>query len=68
MKDFIIRCIEESRGDDYERAKRAFQNCTPKEMREAYGASSMTRQEILDGYAKRNKKITDAINHVKQNL
>ena len=50
IKEFIIDCVEQARGDDFYRSQCAFQNCTPLEMDEQYGASGGTRQEIKDGY------------------
>lgn len=59
IKEFVIDCVEQSRGDDFYRSQCAFQNCTPLEMDEQYGASGSTRQEIKDGY-KAHEDMCDA--------
>ena len=62
MKDFIIDCIEQARGDDLYRAKRAFEYCTNEEMSEEYGSSGKTRTEVLAEYIAHDAKCTCAIN------
>lgn len=61
IKKFIISCIERRRGDDLYRARRAFKNCTPKEMDEEYGQSGQTRQQIIDGHQSHNDECDEAI-------
>lgn len=50
VKEFVLDCIEQRRGDDLCRAQYTFRNCTPLEMDELYGESGQTRQQIIDGY------------------
>lgn len=49
-KEFCIRIVRGSFGDDLERAKAAFRNHTPDDMRRQYGQSGQTCQQIVDGY------------------
>lgn len=65
-KNFIIRCVEDKRGDDYVRAKLDFKNYTPKQMKEQHGQSGRTRQEILDNYKQFNDKIDESIREIKE--
>lgn len=60
-KKFVLNCIEQHRGDDLVRAKMAFKDCTPEEMNQEHGESGQTRQQILDGYNKRNLQCDNAI-------
>lgn len=50
VHDYIRRAIQALTSDDLERATAAFRNCTPEQMKQEYGQSGRTRQEILDGY------------------
>jgi hypothetical protein len=68
VKEFVIGCIQQRRGDDLYRAQCAFRNCTPAEMNELYGESGKTRQQIIDGYKAREQKCDAAIEAVKRNL
>jgi len=61
VKEFVLSCIERTRGDDLYRAQCAFKNCTPDQMNEEYGQSGQTRQQILDGYKAHNQKCDVAI-------
>ncbi len=49
-KNFVKRAMQNARGDDLERAERAFRGLSAKEMAEQHGQSGRTRQEVLDGY------------------
>ena len=64
-QDLAIRALQDMKGDDLYRAKRAFSGYTPKEMQEQHGQSGQSRQEILDGYAAQNRKVDEAIEWVK---
>jgi len=48
IKEFILDCIRQRKGDDLYRAECAFRNNTDQEMQEEYGLSGKTRQQILD--------------------
>jgi hypothetical protein len=63
-KRFILSCIESERGDDYARAKHAFRNYTPEQMKQQYGRSGQTCQEILDGYKRFEDRIDEAIREI----
>ena len=66
IKKFILDCISQRRGDDLYQAKREFQNFTPDQMNEPYGASTSTRQEILDGYQKHWNNCDEAKKFIEQ--
>ena len=68
VKEFVIDCIKQHRGDDLYRAQCAFGNCTPTEMNELYGESGQTRQQIIDGYKAHQQKCNEAIETVKRFL
>ncbi len=61
MKEFIIRCIEQARGDDLQRAKLSFRGL---DMSGLHGQSGRTRQSILDGYIAHNDKCNAAIDFI----
>lgn len=60
-KDLALRALEELRGDNLIRARRAFRHCTPEQMGEVYGGNGQTRAEILAGYEAHDAKVTAAI-------
>lgn len=68
VKEFVIDCIKQRRGDDLYRAQSAFANCTPTEMNELYGESGQTRQQIIDGHKAHKQKCDAAIETVKRLL
>ena len=62
---FIIRCIENARGDDLLRIYQEFRGLN---MSKKHGRSLQTRQQILDGFLAYDKECDDAIALVKQCL
>lgn len=46
----LRRIVENAKGDDLERAERAFRNFSPSQMRGQWGESGKTPYEILDEY------------------
>jgi len=66
IKQFIIQCIEQAKGDDYIRSKLAFSKYTSEEMQQQHGESGFTRQQILDQYKNHVDKCGLAINTVKR--
>ncbi len=60
-KKMAIQALEDKKGDDTYRAKMAFRNCSPEQMKQEYGQSGETRQAILDSYIERDKRIDAAI-------
>lgn len=60
-----IQALENMRGDDLMRARRAFWNCSQEQMHELYGNSGKTRRQILDEYEARESRIDWAIAWVK---
>lgn len=65
-KETILRGLSYLRSDDYERAKAAFRNYTPRQMQEQWGQSGKTCQEILDGYRKHAEDIAATVEFVKR--
>lgn len=49
-KSIILSALRQTRGDDLERAKIAFRNYSPEEMKEQHGLSGKTRAEVLKEY------------------
>ena len=47
---YIRRAMDSYTNDDLERATYSFKTCSASQMREKYGQSDQTRQEIIDGY------------------
>lgn len=64
-KKLALRALENLRGDDLERARSAFRNCTSAQMQEQYGQSGKTRAEILADYEADRAKINAAIDWLK---
>lgn len=64
IKTTILNALNNHRGDDYERAARAFRNYTPTEMQAQYGQSDKTCQQLLDDYRNHVKQVETAIKFV----
>jgi hypothetical protein len=64
-KLLVLDGLSRLRGDDYERASRAFHGLTPEQMQEQHGQSGNTRQEILDSYRTHREAVDKAIAEVK---
>ena len=63
-KKLAIQALWSLRGDDYERAKRAFASRTSTQMREIYGYSGKTYEQILKEYKDHADKIQSAIKEI----
>jgi hypothetical protein len=59
-----IEALQNMRGDDYTRAKRAFRGMTDDQMKQQFGESGRTRAEVLAGYEAEFRKYSDAIQWV----
>ena len=68
VKQFVLDCITQRRGDDLCRAQYMFKNSTPEQMNQEYGQSGQTRQQILDDYIAHNQKCDAAIEAVERLL
>ena len=64
-QDLAIRALQNMKGDDLCRAKRAFSGYTQREMQEQHGQGGKTRQQILDEYEAHNRRVDEAIAWVK---
>lgn len=64
-KRMVLDGLSRLRGDDYERAERAFRQFTPTEMADMHGESGQTRQQILNGYRDHVKAVEAAVTEVK---
>jgi hypothetical protein len=63
-KQRTLYILEHSRGDDLQRAQRAFAGMGYKEMQEQYGQSGRTRQQLVDGYQQAEDELDAAIEWV----
>lgn len=59
-KEKLIKIVEGARGDDLERAERAFGRFSQEQMKEEHGESGRTRAEILDAYKKERNEWNQA--------
>jgi hypothetical protein len=59
-KEYVVDVMREARGDDLERARRAFRGLTLKQMDEEHGQSGVPRSEILHEYEDQRKRHTEA--------
>lgn len=66
IKQFIVDCIEQHRGDDLARAKLAVRGFSSQKMQEKIGQSDQTWQEILYDYQSRNDRCDEAIKFIKR--
>ena len=64
-RGLVISSLEAMKGDDTNRAIRAFRNFTEAEMNQEYGESGRTPAEILRSYKEHDAKIDAAIQWVK---
>jgi len=60
-KELALRALSNMRGDDAERARRAFSRFSPKEMKEPHGYSGKTRAQILAEYEEHEAAVDAAI-------
>jgi CRISPR/Cas system-associated protein Csm6 len=65
-KELVLKELNRLRGDDYERAKAAFRNRTPKQMQEIYGASGKTCQALLNECREYAEKVERAIAEIEK--
>ena len=63
-KAIVLTALHRYRGDDYERASRAFSRYTPTEMLQQHGESGRTRQEWLNEYRTHARDVQVAIREV----
>lgn len=56
QRDYILRCIGRTDGDDLERANMAFGNATDEQLDAPYGQSGKTARQIWDDYKDRRAK------------
>lgn len=61
IRKTLLEGLEYLKGDDLERCRNAFRNCTPEQMQRVWSGNGETRQQVLDGYVNHRKKVTDAI-------
>jgi hypothetical protein len=66
IKQTLLAALSQYRGDDYERAKRAFAGMTPQQMQKQYGQSGRTCQQILDEYREHAENIEKACEWVER--
>lgn len=61
VKDVALRALENYRGDDLYRARRAFTGLSSEDMGKQYGQSGRTRLEILTEYERHDADVAAAI-------
>ena len=59
-KEKLMQIVECAKGDDLERAERAFRGLTGDQLNEEYGQSGRTKGEILEGYRKERREWEQA--------
>jgi hypothetical protein len=60
-KEIVRRALLQFRGDDLERAKRAFSGMNKDQMSKPYGQSGRSCKDILEGYERHNEQIDIAL-------
>ena len=64
IRSILIKALRDYRGDDAERARRAFAGRTPSQMQEKYQGTGLTCQQILDQCEERERQANDALEWV----
>lgn len=64
--DLIVKALQQYRGDDLKRAQHAFRFFTQSQMKEEYGQSGQTPEEILKSYQEHVAAVDAAITWVQQ--
>lgn len=68
IKTTLIAALSQYRGDNVERARAAFRNCTQEQMDQVYGFSGQTRRQILAEYEEHAREVDEANTWVRQQL
>ncbi len=63
--EIIRRAMDNAKGDDLERARRAFGSMNATQLDAPHGESGMTRREILDQYKKHRAEHNTAMEELK---
>lgn len=63
-KEIVLTALRNDRGDDVERARRAFAGLSPEQMAQVYGQSGRTRADILAAYEAHEARIDRATREV----
>jgi len=64
-KELAIQALQMMKGDDLYRARSAFRNMTPEQMKEDHGFSGKSRAQILADYEAHEARVDAAINWVR---
>jgi len=64
-RQMAIKALENQKGDDLYRAKRAFGSLSENDLDKEYGQSGESCRSILNGYIERDNKINKAIEWLK---
>lgn len=68
VREVLLHALRNFKGDDLERAERAFAGYSSHAMAQEYGRSGQTCQEILDGYRSSREEVNRAIKWVEENV
>lgn len=55
-QEYLLKIVERGKGDDLERFEAAFSNLTSEQLKQPYGNSGMTKQQILDDLRKQRQE------------
>ena len=61
MKEYVLKILKGACGDDLERATRAFENLSEKDLDVEYGYSGKTCRQVLKEYQDDRDKMKKAI-------
>lgn len=65
-KEFVVKAMENAKGDDLERAQAAFQNQTKEQLDLEYGVSGKTRRQILRAYEEHREEWQRAMDWLRK--
>lgn len=63
-RELALRGLGLLRGENYERARRAFSGCSPDQMQEVWSGNGETRQQVLDGYREYAEAVDAAVKEI----
>jgi hypothetical protein len=67
-RDKLFQIVRNAKGDDLERAERAFGHLSASQLKENYGESGNSKGNILEGYRKERKLWQEAFDLLQQKV